>query len=112
MTDGEVVTLREFVETRFDELEKRLDQRTQLLMSANERDKSVLNERLKGMNEFRNALRDQAQQFVDRKELELRLKPLEAFMIETRTRINVAIWGIGALFIVAQVIFHMLWGKL
>ena len=105
------ISLREYIETRFLELEKRIDQRTELLVVANERDKVTMNERLSGMNEFRASLRDQASSFVDRKEFDLRLKPVEAFVNEIRGRIAVAIWGIGIFFVVIQVILRIIWAR-
>jgi len=70
----EVETGDKLLEQRIGELEKRIDERTELLLAQNERDKVVLNERLGTMNEFRGQLRDQASTFVTREILDEKLK--------------------------------------
>lgn len=105
------ISTRDYLERRIDELEKRIIQQTQLVALANDRDRVVLNERLAHMNEFRDALRDQTATFIDRKELDLRIKPIEDFVSEIRTRVSMTMWGIGVFFIVIQVVLRLLWSK-
>lgn len=108
--DGTICT-REYLELRIDELEKRIIQQAELLALANDRDKVIINERLTSMNEFRNSLKDQAANFVDRKEFDLRLRPVETSLLETKTRIAMTMWGIGVFFVVVQITLRILWAK-
>lgn len=113
MTD-EPISLREYVDLRFEELTQLrslIDERAELLRSADERDRTAMNQRLASMNEFRDALRDQSGSFVERKEMDLRLRPLEAFVQETRGRIAVTVWGIGVFFVVVQIILRVVWTR-
>jgi len=108
--DKDMRTLADTV-ARVEELDKRLTLRFELM------DRSVnvalmsLDRRLDGMNEFRASLRDQTAQFADRKELDLRLKPLEEFMSNVQGRLSVTMWGIGALFVAVQIVLRILWAK-
>lgn len=110
----EPITMREYVDMRFEELTQLrnlIDERAELLRAADDRDRTAMNQRLASMNEFRDALRDQTGSFVDRKEMDLRLRPLEAFVQETRGRIAVTVWGIGIFFVVVQIVLRVIWTK-
>ena len=72
---------------------------------------STMDKRLDSMNEFRSSLRDQAASFADRKELDLRLKPLEEFRANTQGRMQTTVWLVGAVFVVIQIVLRMLWQK-
>ena len=72
-TQADGVTLKEYVDTRLAALEKATE------LAAN-----ALRERLATMNEFRDTLRDQAGQFVTRKELDLKLNGLAKETAELR----------------------------
>ncbi len=96
---------------RIVELEKRMDQRFELMDRALEVALRAMDKRLDSMNEFRSSLRDQATQFADRKEVDLRLKPIEVFVAESRGRISLLVWGIGVFFVVIQVILRMVWSR-
>lgn len=111
MENNELAYLREYLELRINSLEKLLEQRSQLITVANERDRILLSERLAGMNEFRKAMQDQTDKFADSKEMELRIRPLESFMQETRAKIGITMWGIAVFFTVVQVVLRMLWNK-
>lgn len=76
MTSGEVVSLKEYVERRFEENEKA----RQIAFNA-------LEKRLDGMNEFRHQLDRQAGTFVTKTELDLNLKT-----IKDDKRANIALW--------------------
>lgn len=108
---GYTISLRGYVDLRFAELEKRISQHAELLRVAHERDKVTMDARLASMNEFRNALRDQTGLFVERKEMDLRLRPLETFVQEMRGRVAATMWGIGVFFVILQIVFRLVWSK-
>jgi len=60
------VSLKEYIDLRFSENQRALEKA--------ERD---LSKRLEGMNEFRDALKDQAANFVTRESMDLKLAPME-----------------------------------
>ena len=70
MTTNEVISLREYIELKIVDLEKRLDERTELLVKQNDRDKEILNQRLGTMNEIRQQLNEQAATFATRELME------------------------------------------
>jgi len=96
---------------RLAELEKRVDQRFELMDRALTVALSAMDKRLDSMNEFRSSLRDQASQFADRKELDLRLKPIETFVNQSQGKISMLVWGIGVFFVVVQIVLRMVWSK-
>jgi hypothetical protein len=63
---GEFVTLKEYVESRIEAVEKGIE-------VAN----AVMQDRLAGMNEFRDTLKDQASRFITREEVDIKLKSIE-----------------------------------
>jgi len=101
----------ETLSARLEELDKRISQRFDLIDRATDLALRTMDKRLDGMNEFREALREQQDRFADRKELDLRIKPLEAFQNETRGRVAVTIWGIGLFFVVVQIVIRILWNR-
>ena len=96
---------------RITELEKRMDQRFELMDKALTVALTAMDKRLDSMNEFRSSLRDQASQFADRKELDLRLKPIETFIHQSQGKISILVWGIGIFFVIVQVVLRMVWTK-
>jgi hypothetical protein len=96
---------------RIAELDRRVEQRFELMDRALEVALRAMDKRLDSMNEFRSSLRDQASQFADRKELELRLKPIETFINQSQGRVSVLVWGIGVFFVAVQVVLRMVWAK-
>lgn len=78
--DDDPITLREYVDMRLMELEKRLDQRTALLVEQNAERTRALNERLAGMNEFRDQLREQASKFAGADKVDASLTALRAYV--------------------------------
>jgi len=67
MTD---IALREYLERRIADLERRIDDRFAWNDDAVNEAKQAIKERLNSMNEFRDALRDQAGRMATRVELE------------------------------------------
>ena len=108
--DKDIRTLADTV-ARVEELDKRLTLRFELMDRAITVALLALDRRLDGMNEFRASLQDQTNQFVDRKEFDLRMKPIEEFITITRTRISITMWGIGAFFVIVQIVLRLLWSK-
>jgi lysyl-tRNA synthetase class I len=81
---ADVISLKEYVDVRIKQIEKS----TELTHQA-------IDKRLEGMNEFRDALKDQAAGFFTRKEHELykekidaELKTLQKFQTEMQTKAN------------------------
>lgn len=58
MRNSDVVSLRDYIDLRFNELQRAVDKA-----------ESTMNLRLTGMNEFRDALKDQASRFITRADL-------------------------------------------
>jgi hypothetical protein len=76
--NGSTVTWREYVDLRFADFQRAVDKA-----------ENTMNERLAGMNEFRDTLRDQAGKFVTRDELDLIVKPVrESLKIMEINRAN------------------------
>jgi len=66
--------LREDVSCRFKELEAKLQIRFDMSNDALNKAEQKMNDRLAGMNEFRDALKDQASTFITKNEVELKLE--------------------------------------
>ncbi len=64
------VALKEYFDRRLDDLDRRLTDRFGLSDSAVSKAERTMNERLNSMNEFRDALRDQANRMATRAELD------------------------------------------
>jgi hypothetical protein len=64
------VALRDYLERRLEDLDRRLSDRFLLSDSAVAKAERTMNERLNSMNEFRDALKDQANRMATRVELE------------------------------------------
>jgi two-component sensor histidine kinase len=67
MTD---VALREYLERRIEDLDRRITDRFALSDAAVIKAERTMNDRLDSMNEFRDALKDQASRMATREELE------------------------------------------
>ena len=65
-----VVTLKDYVESVINGLEKNLNSRIEQMDRAVIKAESTMNHRLEGMNEFRQALGDQNRTFMPRAEIE------------------------------------------
>ena len=95
LTTPEAVTLREYFESRLVALEK-----------ASQVAASALSERLAGMNEFRETLRDQAVKFVTREEVSLQIEKLGS-EINTLREFKAALEGKASM---STVVFSALLG--
>jgi len=73
MTD---ISLKEYFDTRFLQLREYMDIRFQSIEKSTCLAQDNLNRRIDGMNEFRNAMKDQAAKFITREELALMLDPI------------------------------------
>lgn len=76
-SSSEAVSLRELIERELAHLKEQTSLHFQVLEAAHEKSGEVLNERLSRMNEFREAMKDQAATFVTKTELNLRLESIE-----------------------------------
>jgi hypothetical protein len=84
MTRAEMVTLRDYIDTRFSELDKRfegIDRAVDLAQAG-------VNQRLEGMNEFREQLRSQAATFVTSTEIEAKMNTANATHAEQDRRLQ------------------------
>jgi hypothetical protein len=112
MTDREEVSVKEYLEHRLHDLDLRIEQRFKAEESARTHAYSSMESRLAGMNEFRNALRDQALQMTTRLEHDVLVEKVETlrrekanldgrilvFAISASVIINGAMWLIHMLF--------------
>jgi glucose-6-phosphate isomerase len=96
------VSLREYFDTKFADLEKQLALRDELTAKALVKADETLNLRLEGMNEFRAELTKQAQTFVKQSEFRLHIEKIET-KISMLTKIVYI--GIGIL-LVLQVVWR------
>ena len=76
-TQGEI-TLKEYVDTHIKAVFNHADLKYESLDKANKLAADLLDKRLESMNEFRNSLRDQANKFITRDEVNLMIKAIEA----------------------------------
>jgi len=72
------VSLREYFDTKFADLEKQLALRDTLTEKALAKAEESLNVRLEGMNEFRAELTKQTQTFVNQAEFRLHIEKIES----------------------------------
>jgi hypothetical protein len=75
-SDDTEITLREHIEARLDSLERHMNARFDAAQQAVEKAERTMNERLQGMNEFRDTLRDQATRFATVAQLDEKLAPV------------------------------------
>jgi transketolase len=68
MSENEVISIKEFFSQICDHLEEKMDLQFKLNSRAVEKAEASMNERLAGMNEFRQSLADQSKEFATRKE--------------------------------------------
>jgi len=68
-----ISSLQKEIDCRFKELDSKLQIRFDLQQQAVNKAEEKMNERLTGMNEFRESLKDQASKFITREEVELKL---------------------------------------
>lgn len=88
------LTLREYVDLRFYELEKRMEQSGTLYLAANAERQASMEKRLEGMNEFRGQLNTQAAAFATRENVDQRIAAVETL---TRTLSDANEHRIGSL---------------
>ena len=74
--DEDKITLRRFIDVKFDDLEKRLELRDEMTERALLKADENLGIRLHGMNEFRSQLTQQAATFVNRIEFDTKYQML------------------------------------
>jgi SMC interacting uncharacterized protein involved in chromosome segregation len=82
------VTLREHLERQIVDLARRIDQRFAATEQAVMKAEQMMNERLAGMNEFRDALRDQSQQFAARADVARTEQQINLLQQQVATRIE------------------------
>jgi ribosome-associated translation inhibitor RaiA len=83
-SDDSEISLREYIEARLDSLEKHFDSRFEAAQTAIDKAETTMNDRLGGMNEFRDTLRDQASRFATL--LQLDEKMTAVIKLEERLR--------------------------
>jgi len=71
------VSLRVYMDSRFDSLEKKIDTAIRNISANTENAKKDMERRLNGMNEFRDTLKDQAATFICRHEMDMAIESLE-----------------------------------
>jgi len=88
----EIVSLRDYFDGRLLELDKRIEQQHVSTQRALDKAEQALGRRLDGMNEFRDALRDQSNQMATREQLDrVRDRVIEQ---EKRVAVIAAVWSI------------------
>src|SRR6185436_2455512 len=88
----EIVSIRDFFDGKIGELEKRFDQQRMATERALDKAEQALGRRLDAMNEFRDALKDQAARMATQEQLDrVRDRVIE---IEKRTAVTAAIWSL------------------
>jgi hypothetical protein len=70
MSPDQTVSWKEYVDTRFSDFERRITERFDASDDAVTKAERTMNERLNGMNEFRDALKDQSSRMATRVELD------------------------------------------
>jgi hypothetical protein len=90
------VSLKEYFEERFKLLDESFTNKLQALDKAREKAEEQMNQRLKGMNEFRAALADQSGRMLSRNEYELghraldeKVRGVEGSLLKSPTRAEI-----------------------
>jgi len=78
MTKRDGVTLKEYMDTRFKAMQEEINTKIRSIEKATTLAAHTLEKRLEHMNEFRDALKNQAHQFVTRAELQNMRELIEA----------------------------------
>jgi hypothetical protein len=113
----EQVPLRQHLERIIDDFRTHVDQRFDLAQVAIDKAERTMNDRLQGMNEFRDTLRDQAGKFAtiqqlddrlhavdkDHEALNQRIGKLEGFQNNLQGRM----WAVGALIFFGALIINL-----
>lgn len=81
-------SLREYLEQRIDELDRRYEQRFRSQEEAIKLARDATDARLEGMNEFRDSLKDQTAAYMPRLEAEGRLAALESQLASLTARVD------------------------
>jgi len=95
------INIRDYLDLKFGELEKRLELRDRLTDKALMKAESTLAIRLESMNEFRMQLKSQAGTFITREEFEIHMRRTEDKIAYLTKIIYI---GIGALAVVQLLI--------
>jgi len=102
MTSEESVSLKEHFEHRLDEMDKKLSDRTVSIERAVDKAEQALKERLAGMNELRETMRDQAANLATREQVALtagaieeRLRAIENWSSNIQGPDRHPCWGVG-----------------
>ncbi len=77
MTEREVITLKEYIDKQIEHISKLSESKIEAIEKATTLAKKTVDERLKNMNEFRDALKDQNSTFVPRTEYLAQIKLVE-----------------------------------
>jgi hypothetical protein len=90
------VSLKEYFEERFKLLDESFSNKLQALDDAREKAEEQMNQRLRGMNEFRSALADQSGRMMTRNEYDLahrsldeKVRGVEGSMLKSPTRAEI-----------------------
>ena len=81
MTDKEVVSLREYIDTKFHMQEKLFESKSDAAEKATILAKAEIDRRLEGMNEFREQLSKQADSFITRSDFANHSKEIESLKL-------------------------------
>jgi CHASE3 domain sensor protein len=87
----DLVSLRDYFNEKIKSLEERLDQQRQYMERAVDKAEVALGRRLDGMNEFRDALKDQSARMATQEQLDrVRDRVIE---VEKRAAVQAGIWS-------------------
>lgn len=89
------VSLRDYIESRLDALEGKVDRGFETAALAVSKAEAAVDRRLEGMNEFRDAMRDQNSTFVRIEQFETLQSQVQE-LLQARRHIEGRIWGVGA----------------
>ena len=95
MTEREVVSLKEYIDTRFQEFEKRLQEHYKLTDRAVETAAKALEIRLEQLNEFRTQILQERQTFARKDDVELRFQTLQEKVAVGSGVIMGSKWAVG-----------------
>ena len=88
MTEREVVTLRDYIDSRLDEQRAYFEAKIAAIDKATCESTESLNKRLEGMNEFRSALKDQNATFMPRTEYAIQHEKLSEDLKAARNALD------------------------
>jgi hypothetical protein len=91
MVNGqELITIKEYVDRLFEERQRLFDAKFEDASKAIDKAEKSMHERLAGMNEFRDQLKDQASKFITREEMNVSIRSISENVSKLQSLADIA----------------------